>query len=78
MPLADHKPTGLSGDQGPPCGTAKLLSSLNDTDRAELIDWLNDLNIGHVAISEALEREGYRLSHQQVSWHRRRKCKCFR
>jgi hypothetical protein len=76
MPLAEHKPTDYMSSQGPPCSTARLLETLADDDRDELLTWLDNPHIGHSAIADALAKEGHRLSHQQISWHRRGKCKC--
>jgi hypothetical protein len=78
MPLADHHPAQHRTDSGPPCGIANLLATLNPTDAEELADWLEDGNLGHTAIATSLTDAGYRMSHQQVSWHRRQKCKCYR
>lgn len=74
MPLADHKPGATNA--GPPCSIGELIATLDDTDRAELQEWLANAAYRHTAIVASLRAAGHVVSRQMVSWHRRGECKC--
>lgn len=54
------------------CGLNEILKSLDTKERAIVEQALEDKEIGHVAISKALQKAGYVCSPSMVARHRRR------
>lgn len=57
------------------CGVERLLGTLDDDDRAALIDALGS-EAPTSAIARALTASGYVLAYQTLQRHRRRECRC--
>lgn len=63
------------------CAVGKLLETLDDYDRAALIDVLQDRDISSSAIAHVLEKYGFVMSGRTVNRHRNRgtdknRCSC--
>lgn len=59
------------------CSTAKLITELNEADKAAFLDAIKN-GISTTTLVSALRAEGYKLGDESLNKHRKERCKCIR
>lgn len=76
MGLLDEIASEPSRRSGKTCTVTLILESLNEKDRADLQQAIDDLLINGTNISRVLERRGINLPPSAIGRHRRGDCIC--
>lgn len=79
MSLSDRLNEMKPKQTGLPCSMGLALSSMNDKDKKSLEEALfsEPRLLSNIQLMEALQEEGYDVTHSAVSLHRRKQCRCF-
>jgi hypothetical protein len=84
MSLAEKFKTVQPAQSGLPCGLAKIMDSMDSSDKETLhqvlfedVVGLQGKRLSNTKIYQILVEEGYNIAPSSIAQHRRKQCRCF-
>lgn len=83
MSLAEKFKSLEPAKPGLPCGVAKMMETMDKSDKESLNSVLFDENevtnkrVSNTKIYQILTEEGYNIAPSSIAQHRRKQCRCF-